>query len=494
MIQSDSQRELLIKAALLALGAALVLLGGPDVDLAVFAIGVFMLGHMLMWRPHLSPFLYLIFLYQWSQAGSGVIYASLLGAGLDDVAWWRGQHRLATFLMLCGVAVLAVCIRLGAGEAGAMPAAAWQRARSRPLSTYFVAYAVAAAASIVMLSVAPMAGGLRQPLTALAGLKWPVYLLLTLMVFSTPGRGKLAWAAVFLFEFGMSLGSYFSSFKTVFFYTLIAIFAAGARMPRRLVVPAIGLVAVLGYLALGWTAIKGDYREYLSGGKRSQAVVVSREEGILSLFHMLSALEAQDYVEAADALVRRISYHSIFGAVLDQVPRVVPHADGAIWGDAVLRPVTPRILFPDKTVIDDSALTNRYSGLTFAGAESGTSVSLGYMTESYIDFGLILMFVPVAALGLVVGSIHRWLATSVHAAGPVAASLIPFALMPAMLAETSAVKMVGALVITVFGTIVAYRILVPAMMPWLMPGSGGKRIPARVAARRRSGRTAVTGG
>jgi uncharacterized membrane protein len=42
-----------------------------------------------------------------------------------------------------------------------------------------------------------------------------------------------------------------------------------------------------------------------------------------------------------------------------------------------------------------------------AGLEQGTSISIGYMGESYIDFGPIGMFVPIFLLGLLYGYIYR---------------------------------------------------------------------------------------
>lgn len=462
------ETDRLIQAAILAFGCALAFLGGPDLDLAVFAIAVFLFGHALLWRDGLSPMLYLLFLLHWAQAGSGVLYTSLLGFGVEKLSDWPGQHRLASFLMLCGVVCLLITIRVGAGRLEPLSARAWEKARLRPLSTYLMIYMVAAVGSFLLISLAPYAGGLRQPLMALAGLKWAAYTLFTIVVFGTPGRGKVIWAAVFLAEFVMALGAFFSSYKTVFFFTLVAMAVSGARMPRRFVLPAMGLAVVLGYLVLSWTAIKEEYREFLNTGLSTQAVLVSRDESLPRLYEMVSELDGSDYVNAVDALFQRLAYFSIFGAVLERVPDAIPHTDGAIWTEAVSRPLMPRALFPGKAAVHDSEMTNVYSGLGFAGADQGTSVSMGYMAEAYIDFGPLLMFIPICLLGLAIGGAHRWLANSSTTRGLIGASLLAYALMPVLYAESSALKLVGGFALTVLACFFASKLIVPFMLPWLV--------------------------
>ena len=49
-----------------------------------------------------------------------------------------------------------------------------------------------------------------------------------------------------------------------------------------------------------------------------------------------------------------------------------------------------------------------YTGSRVAGTEEGTSIGIGYMAESYIDFGPIYMFVPILLLGVFYGLIYRY--------------------------------------------------------------------------------------
>ena len=95
-----------------------------------------------------------------------------------------------------------------------------------------------------------------------------------------------------------------------------------------------------------------------------------------------------------------------FGVVLVNVPASLPHTLGAILWDAIIRPFMPRLLFVDKDEIDDTARTNFYTG-GLAGSSEGTSISLGYIAEAYIDFGAFGMFAALAAIGVFYGAIYR---------------------------------------------------------------------------------------
>jgi hypothetical protein len=54
-------------------------------------------------------------------------------------------------------------------------------------------------------------------------------------------------------------------------------------------------------------------------------------------------------------------------------------------------------------------MVRKYSGVRVAGAETGTSIAFGYAAESYVDFGVPWMFLPVFIYGLVMGAAYRWL-------------------------------------------------------------------------------------
>ncbi len=69
--------------------------------------------------------------------------------------------------------------------------------------------------------------------------------------------------------------------------------------------------------------------------------------------------------------------------------------------------MTPRVFFPNKGDLpSDSDEVRKYANVAVAGREAGTSIAFGYSAESYIDFGMPWMFLPVFAFGIFVGACY----------------------------------------------------------------------------------------
>lgn len=136
----------------------------------------------------------------------------------------------------------------------------------------------------------------------------------------------------------------------------------------------------------------------------------------------------------------------------------------------------PRLLFPDKAEINDSERAVRFTGLKLSGSDEGTSIGIGYMAESYVDFGEFLMALPLLALGYLFGCIYRAFG-SVRMAGFWGVALAVASIFPSMKGiEISAPKLVGG-VITTF--IVLYTInsfLGAKISRWLRGGSKVRQI------------------
>jgi hypothetical protein len=251
-------------------------------------------------------------------------------------------------------------------------------------------------------------------------------------------------------------------------FTLFGIVAAGFRLsPRRwAILVCLGTLAIA--LAIAWTAVKVDYRSFASGYRDTQIVVVGKTERITKLVELVSRLDAPAMSKATDELARRLAYVDFFAAVLNRVPRVIPHEGGALWWDAVSRPFMPRVFFPEKSIIDDSERTKHYSGLWIAGRETATSISIGYLGESYIDFGKIGMMVPVFALGLLLGAVYRWMLAQRYSSKALGMAMATAILYGASLLEASITKTMGSLVVTILVSWLILRFVVPRYIPGLV--------------------------
>jgi hypothetical protein len=438
---------------------------GPNTSLALYACFALGLGTSLLWRPGEPPILFLIFLYQWMQSAVGLFYANLLGLSINLVPEHQGQHEMAVFLLLTGLLVLTLSIRLTAGQS---VRDIFPRVQvfvvARPLRFWIWIFIVAWMFSAACTSAAEALYGLRQVLLTLANIEWVAFLLLTLATFAVPNRSRMPWIVVFGFLFAISVGGYFSSFKDAFFYALIGLAASNLRFRFGVLLPVAILASILLFFGLVWTAIKTEYRDFANQGSGQQVVLVSYSQRVAKISGLVSNLNGQDLSDAADNMMRRLMYFELFGVVLDRVPNALPYAGGHIWGDAVRRPFMPRLLFPNKSAVNDSDLTNRYTGIWIPTASQGTSISMGYMAEAYIDFGYIFMFLPIAGLGLFLGTFYRRLMSQSGLGVAFGVALAPFALMPALLSETSSLKLVPALGLSIVSCWLILTFLAPRLL------------------------------
>jgi hypothetical protein len=438
---------------------------GPNGALGALAILVFAIGAGLLWRPGEPPILLLIFGYQWLQTSIQLFHGNWVGRDFADFANYDGAHDLAVLLLLIGVLALAVGLRLGAGRGIAdLALRAGELVAGRPLSFWLRLYLLSWAASLALEVTAGFIPGLRQVILSLVGVKWAAFVLFTVATFAVPMRPRWPWWSIFSVELLLSIVDFFSSFRVVFIMGVLGLLFSGVRFRFRQLAPLGALCLFLIASMLAWTAVKGDFRDHLNRGTGQQVILVGHGDALRELGRLVGDLELVDYREAAELLLRRISYFEFFGAVLYEVPSNLPHESGALWGEAALRPFMPRLLFADKQPIEDSELTEHYTGLDVAGADEDTSISMGYMAEAYIDFGSIGMFIPILALGLVLGGLHRWLIVRRGDGAVYGAAISVFTLMPAQSLETSVLKLVPSLALS---GITAW-LLMRFVVPWLI--------------------------
>ena len=456
--------------ALLPVALAIFLLGGigPNSLLALFSVVVLACGSALLWRPGEPPILLYVFCYQWLQASMAIFHSNWLGIDVADYSPVSANLETAIGLSLAGLMLLAIGISLGSGLWQARIGDEARRiALSQPLARWFGLYVSASVAAYLALAFAWVVPGLSQPMLAVAGLRWAFYFMLAYAALVRGQGASFYFMAAFGLELVMGIGGFFSDFKTVLFFTAFAFIASGIRFSGSSIAGLTGLGSLLLAFGIVWTAVKGDFRTFVSGGKESQTVEVDYVTRMTKLGELVGALDGSALGNAVDEMLHRISYTEFFGAVLSTVPTILPHEGGAILFDAVTRPFMPRMFFPEKAVIDDSLRTNLYTG-GLAGDSAATSISIGYVAELYIDFGEYGMLAMIAALGYAWGRLYaiwlRW-----NAPG----RLLGMALVSANLAglaqfENSITKAFGGLVVSVLVAWLIVKFVVPRWCPWLI--------------------------
>lgn len=385
------------------------LIGGfePNSMLAGFAVLALVFGCILLNRPGEAPILLFIFIFQWFQAAVGIFHSNWLGIEISEYSPISQELSTSTALTLCALVVLAIGMRLGAGPLNVtQDAQARALATSLPISGWTWLYAYAAIGGAMAGMVAWSIPSLAQIFLAIVNLRWAFFFMLAYASFVGTTTAGLYLRAAFLIELMQGIGGFFSDFKSVIFVTLMALIAANVRLTAKRGLTLAALLSLLLGLAVVWTAIKSDYRDFVSLGTGEQTVSVDFPARMAKLADLIGDLDAEDLAEGFDKLIRRLSFVEYLGAVVTHVPAIVPHSNGEIWFDAFVRPLTPRFLFPEKSIINDSERTMMYAGKSTANTEN-TSISLGYVAEAYIDFGFAGMMGAIFGFGLMLGSIQR---------------------------------------------------------------------------------------
>ena len=451
--------------------AVMLLLGcfGPNAALTALAVLSFLLGAMLLWRPGQPPILLFVFLTQWLQASVAIFQATWAGVPVDDFSELHGSESTAIVLTQLALLVQAVGLKLGAGPIRmGVIAGARELAERVAIKQWFRAYLAFAVVGVAASYAAGRAPGLSQLLGGVASLRWAFFFMVAFAFFVRRLSSGIWFYIAFAWELMTGLGGYFSDFKTVFIVSLLALVASGTRASGRFIASSAVIVSAAVLLMVVWTAIKQDYRDFVSGGETAQIVTVEYSERLNKIGELVGQLDAQDLSDASQQLLRRISYVDYFGVVLDRVPSVVPHENGAILKDALLRPFTPRLLFPGKDVIDDSLRTRKFTGIHVAGSEEGTSIGIGWPAELYIDFGEWFMMPVAFALGLAYGGVQRFFLNWRYSRGLLGLGVSFEILLAAGSVEMSITKLIGGLVVSFVAAWLVIRFAVPGVWPWLI--------------------------
>jgi hypothetical protein len=336
-------------------------------------------------------------------------------------------------------------------------------AKFRPLRLFLCYLALLA---IDRISGPFVGGGMAQPLIALGSLRF-VFVILLIYEWLMTRRGLLLLIGLCLTEITVGLVGYFASFKDIFLVAGTASLVVAKLYWKRVRLVLMVAAPILLVLASVWTVIKPKYREFLRQGSREQIVAVEINRSLDTLKNMSGNLSSDDFFGGMVAAALRVSYVEIPSYVLGRVPNVIPYQYGALWGEAIQEVMTPRLLFPDKSVLpSDSVRTNRFTGKRFE--TRGTSISMGYLIESYIDFGTIGALVLLFILGMLYALIARhilYLGGWYNLTFCIAVLIVLF--LPTQQFEISNVKLFpGILWHWIVCTIVVWLVW-PLILPWL---------------------------
>ena len=354
------------------------------------------------------PILAMAFTFQWVQVSIGVFYHGFTGRSLNviDLSDYRPMVLIGLgclVALLLGLKLGLHLVRRPEQDAGSRMA----HVCSWPV--LIVAYVASVVVTGTVQELAWEVPALTQAILVLTYVRFAM--LFVMFCRLTAPRVRLGWIALLVAaEVVLGFTGFFAGFREPLMLAALALLGAFDR--RRLThwLAVSVFAGVMLCTGLVWMGIRTDYRQDFE----SEAFAQSREarlERVLALTSNWLHQDVKAILEDLDTFVDRLWVIYYPALAVERVPTIVPHEHGAILGRALLHIVTPRLLFPDKPVLDsDSELVTKYAGVVVAGAEQETSIAFGYAAESYVDFGVPLMFVPVFIFGILMGmAYHEWL-------------------------------------------------------------------------------------
>ncbi|HTY76893.1 MAG TPA: hypothetical protein VMI34_03655 [Candidatus Bathyarchaeia archaeon] len=427
------------------------------------------------------PILAMAFTFQWVQVSAGVFYRGLTGRSLKVID--LSDYRPMVLIGLGCLATLLVGLNLGVRLVRRPDPGAG--ARPDEVCRWPVLIAVYVASVVVTGTIQELAWEVPALTQAILVLTYARFTTLFMMFHRlTKPRVRLGWIALLVVaEVVLGFTGFFAGFREPLMLAAVALLGAfdRRRLGHWLVVSV--FAGVMLFTGLIWMGIRTDYRQDFD----SEAFAQSQEARLERVVALASSWLRQDLgaiLEDLDTFVDRLWAIYYPALAVERVPAIVPHEHGAILGRALMHLATPRVLFPDKLPLEsDSEMVVKYAGVAVAGAEQETSIAFGYAAESYVDFGVPLMFVPVFVFGVLMGmAYHGWLRIIRHRELAVGLTAVMF-WMALYLFERSWIKTLGHTV-TMMVYLGSATLVVDRLLLWTRGGLGR---PARFRARRRLG-------
>ena len=194
----------------------------------------------------------------------------------------------ASWLSLVGVLALALGIRIALIRA---PAPREDRHRNQAaiasITELFFAYVFVFVISYACAQLAFSVPAVTQLLFAITNVKWTMAFMVLYSI-SVQQRGYFFALAAVGLELLTGVLGYFAGFKGIFFVLLVVALTSAAALRGKRLLALCGVAIALFMSGLLWTAVKSDYREFLSQGLRSQEVLVPVEDRVGKLQDLLS--------------------------------------------------------------------------------------------------------------------------------------------------------------------------------------------------------------
>lgn len=404
-----------------------------------------------LWDRDNVPVLLVPLFYQWLQVATKPLEALFTGVPLSHLSEFGPPLEGAILLSTACLTALGLGLRAGLGHSPKTQ----RDALAATVNTWSVSHAATVCLSLMAVGyvadfLAYAVNPLRQPLLAVASLK---YVGLFFLAFWTAcaGRGRALLAAIVIVEIVSGLTGYFADFRGTLLMVFLGVIAGRPTLKPATVAFASVVGVVILLVAVFWSAVKPDYRSWVSGGPGAGQIVVRPiSERFDYMVNAIQDFDTAQFGKGADALFKRLSYVDYISLAMLRVPGIIPHEDGKQIGQAIYHVFTPRALFPDKPPVpNDTEVTEYYTGLPLTATSENASISIGYVGELYIDFGFVGAIIAAGLVGLGLGWAARTIAVRPGNGPLIRYAVLIMVAMPLNVFEIALIKLIGASVTAV---------------------------------------------
>lgn len=352
-------------------------------------------------QPYKPSVFSIILFYHFLQISAGIWLSNYLN---KDISFRSPSAVYATLAAYAGLVFLFTPIIYYQNKLPALTLKTLtQHANLLSIDKTFRVYVISFFVMNALTGIAFLVPSLTQIIFSVSNIKWFLFLLFGLQSILKNKRRR-EFILFCVLEFAMGFYSYFSEFKTILFFILFLFLCLLYKAEFKKLALAVVAIVLIGYGAIFWTSVKGEYRIFLNQGTNTQTVQVEEADALNKLIELSQKSNNNTFSDATEDFLDRLQYTYHLAKTMDRVPVAIPFQYGDNWATTLGFVLTPRFINPNKGVYDASVKASKYTGIRYSGIQRGVSVSLGYFADGYIDFGFVGMFAILLILGFIYGS------------------------------------------------------------------------------------------
>ena len=363
-------------------------------------------------KPYIPPVLVYLLGFHWLQVFAAVVYASYLDLPLEE-AFESKDLEVLLWVTILQIGTMAFFLSK-IYKVNFVPNLQILKDAAEKLNVKKVLYAYGIATLIfpTLIAATYSNSSLSQLVQSFAVIRKVLLLMLIFIYFLRDTKYRNTIVVLVILEFVLSFASYFSNFKEIIFFVVFVFLTVKPEVKTKqvLLLMPVG-ITFIAFLVF-WSGVKEGYRNFLNQGNRQQQVNVSKLEALDYLVNKTEEFDVDSFRTGAEKLLFRLQYMQQYSSVYSRVPEFIPFENGKNITGTIEFLTMPRFLNANKKILDPSSKTSYYTGKRFANAEQGTSISMGYFCDLYIDFGLWLMFIPLLIITFMIGKVSNYIINS----------------------------------------------------------------------------------